>query len=180
MSTFLFILLIIILFTIFIISSFIAHIQPGRRTIGWWAGILLFLITTASISSEFQPLPKVSEMVSNNFGCSSKVELVTDWDKVTNEATQINWVTFIISLVIIIIIFEVLDVLVLPERLIIFIMLLLAFSTTFFVLYLFLLRKYSYIIFSTVLGGLLGSFIHSAFIAEGKITIEGIKKKFNL
>ena len=53
----LFIMLVIILGILIIISGVKAHIDPGRHTAGWWAGLLLAVLLLGYSHSQFSSLP---------------------------------------------------------------------------------------------------------------------------
>jgi hypothetical protein len=113
----------------------------------------------------FQELP--SHVVIRD--CSQE-ETVTDWDKVCSEATQINWLIFGIGVILGLFAFEILDRIVsIPEKIIAVILLFSSFTSLFLLLYIFLIRKFTYIFFSLTMGAFLSLFLHLAFLARKKI-----------
>lgn len=165
MNAILFVLYVSVLGAVLAASAILGHARLRRRTAGWWGGVILALILLASAQISFQELPSRTVQVAS--GCSNQTVTITEWDTVFAESTRIDWFALCAGAVLALIAFELLErVAVIPEKVLAFIVLLLSFSSLFLLVYIFLLRKLSYIFFSATMGLLLSVSIHRAFVSK--------------
>ena len=161
MHYFLFILFVVILGSVLVGSCVFAHCPPKRYTAGWWAGVLLALVLIAYAQPHFQDLPTHT----TGSGCTEATKVI--WSEVVPQATNMNWTTFCIGLIIGILAFEILERLTkIPDKVMAFILLFLSFTSLGMLVYIFLIRKATYLIFSFVMGSFLSWFLHIAFISR--------------
>jgi len=157
MTGLIFFLFVLVLIAALGFSGLIAHTRL-QLSAGWWAGIMLALLVVGSQHSEFQSLPTYID----SSGCTRETR--TDWGSIAEHAVEINWYVLFVGLIGGIIFLEVLErVLDVPNRLLAFLLLFVAFTSLGSLLYIFLIRKLSYLVFSFVMGSTLGGLLRKAF-----------------
>jgi|GEM_PF-5321196 len=155
----LFILMVAVFAVLLLASAIIAHAPIGRHTAGWWTGIVAAIILLAASLDQFQDLPTRTA----SDGCTTSV--VTDWDRVAADAVHLNWIGIGSGLILALLAIELLSRLELSQKVLAFVLLLVSFSCTFLLVYVFAIRKLSGLIFNLAMGGLAGSLVHMAFFS---------------
>ena len=169
----LFVFLVIVLIVVFISSAIGAHFRL-RATAGWWAGVLLSVIFLFASSASFEKIPVSSRTVSvYKEGCgggryfSHKEEREgLDFSMLATQSIKLNWLALGLGLLFGFLAFEILDRIDVSDRLLSFIMLILSFSSSYSLVYVFLIRRLTYLLFSFVLGNLLSFLLHRAFFRK--------------
>jgi len=162
-----FLILLSFLFAVLIISGVYSNNQKNRVTFGWWAGIVLSLILLGASAQFFEPLPE--KIHYRYIACVNKYvedHRTTDWGKVCENATQINWYSLLIGFFVG---FSALDILMrlnFSEKQIAMLMFLLSLSSSYLFIYIFTIRKLTYIFFSFFLGIIFSSFVYFAFFSD--------------
>jgi di/tricarboxylate transporter len=136
----------------------------GRNTAGWWAGIVLALIFLSMSVDLFEEMPSKSER--REKGCSYVTVQVPDWPQVFEESTRFDWVTLGLGIFFGLLSLWMLEKLELPERVVAFLILIVACMSSYLLIYVFLIRKINYLLFSFVMGTILGSFLRLAFFSD--------------
>ena len=142
------------------ISALNAHVQPiGRKTAGWWAGIFLSIIFLVVSLDQFEKLPSRSVR-----GSCGSYETEIDWATVAEESIRLDIISVVIGLVLAIAAFEMLERLELSGKVAALLLLFLALTSSFALIYIFAIRKLTYYIFSLLMGGMIGFAFQRAFL----------------
>jgi hypothetical protein len=160
----------------FLVSGIFAHTTHLRTAAGWWAGVIISITLFILAQPLFESLPQKVFAATEQSACGAYYTTQvkqTDWDTVASEAVQVNiplvFVGFVLCLLGIEVLKNWIDI---PEKFLAFVFLALACMSLSVLLYVFLIRKFSYFIFSAVLGMIIGIPIHIAFFSE----LEKLKK----
>lgn len=159
MDHLLFFLMVAVLAILLIASAVAAHVRIGRRTAGWWTGIVLALILLGAASDQFDPLP-------TRHGVACENPEVADWDAVMAQAVRVDWLGLAAGATLGFLAIEILSRIDLPEKVLALILLGAALCLSFTIVYVFAIRKLSYLVFSTTMGALVGILGDFAFFGD--------------
>ena len=140
-----------------------------RTAAGWWTGVLISITLFLVAQPFFQSLPERVVKVSQQSGCDTHYVDVTetDWDTFAGEVVQVDLAFVVVGFFLCLLALEILQWWApVPEKLLAFIFLALACASLSTLLYVFLIRKLCYLIFSFVLGAVIAVPLHIAFRAK--------------
>ncbi len=161
MNTLLYVLFLIIASMVLMLSFVASHGKSKRTAAGWWAGIILTLVIFAAFHSSFQVLPVIPSQ--NN---------EIDWNTLITNTVNVKWSIFCLGIFLGLLVFFVIErIPVVPDKIIAFISMFLSFTSLSTILYIFLIRNESNILFSFVMGSFLGWLLHVAFVSNFEIDI---------
>jgi hypothetical protein len=164
MTIALFMMMVVLLGLVFGLSAVAAHTSDSvRPAFGWWAGVVLAAGLLGAASKSFSELP--AHTVTD--ACSTSRQV--DWEVVASDAIHVNWATVAIGVIFAVLALEIVERLEFSPRVLALLLLVMAFSSSLALVYVFLIRKLTYLVFSMTIGAGFGSLLYGAFIARGSV-----------